>query len=195
MQSEQFPDEQLSEGRCGICLCNHSELGNVVIWRCCKQAICGECKDMCIDSSSRCPYCRSTMDKVVAIVNLHTFHEVKLLLNGNDKVFDISERSRRYFDRQCRDDLIAFSHVPDETSFETLRNKCYHNAIKIQRGTSLVRLHKKKVKRYTWSKIIALLSAISKPPCGYSLRRRFRTLFCPTDIPARAPTSESQGVH
>jgi hypothetical protein len=70
------------------------------------------------------------MDKVVVIVDLHTFHQVKFVLNGHAKVFDISERSRRYFDRQCRDDLNACLHVSEESSYETLRNNSYRNAIK-----------------------------------------------------------------
>ena len=117
------------------------ELENLARWRC-KQAMCIECRDRCmgvIRRSSGCPFCRSTMDKVVAIVNLHTFHEVKLVLNGEAKVFDISERSRRYFDRQCRNDrslcfrclrskqfdrLITRSIVGSATTFGCATARC-----------------------------------------------------------------------
>jgi hypothetical protein len=39
--------------------------------------------------------------------------------------------------------------------------------------------------------IIALLSATSTPPCGYSLGQLFCILLCPTDSLARAATSGS----
>ena len=57
----------------------------VTITRCCGQLLCVDCKNKCLRlcCCSGCPHCRSTIDRITVFVNIRTFHQATLVLNGN----------------------------------------------------------------------------------------------------------------
>lgn len=114
-----------AERPCLVCLNDVSRYpeGAVTITRCCGQLLCVDCKNKCLRSmpaGSGCPHCRSTIDRITVLVNIRTFHQATLVLNGNRLTFDIPERSRRLFNRSC-----AKMYQEEDLSYdEAFRNTC-----------------------------------------------------------------------
>jgi len=70
--------------------------------KCCGKPICNDCRPVFtanINWEAGCPNCRSTMDIMYLNVDYFTFDVVTVRINGHCETIQISERTRRRFNR------------------------------------------------------------------------------------------------